>query len=139
MRIFSALLPALPILFGLALAGCKPSNPGAIALPTPASSASSAARTFPTDAWIGTWTGPEGTSLLIAGGEGQYQVTIRNLDGPRTYQASPGDGDGQEIRFERNNSKETIRASTGTQTGMKWLSEKKDCLTIRYGEGYCRD
>jgi hypothetical protein len=66
-------------------------------------------------------------------------VTIRNLDGPRTYQASPGDGDGQEIRFERNNSKETIRASTGTQTGMKWLSEKKDCLTIRYGEGYCRD
>lgn len=138
MRI-SILLQIVPVLFALALAGCKPSNPGAIALPTAARGASAPAPAIPTDAWLGTWTGPEGTSLQIAGGEGQYQVTIRNVGGPRTYLGSPGDGDGQEIRFERDGSKETIRASNGKQTGMKWLSEKKDCLTIRYGEGYCRD
>ncbi len=22
---------------------------------------------------------------------------------------------------------------------VKWLSEKSDCLTVRFGEGYCRD
>jgi len=26
-----------------------------------------------------------------------------------------------------------------TASGMKWLSDKSNCLTIRYGEGYCRD
>ena len=24
-------------------------------------------------------------------------------------------------------------------TGMKWLAGKTDCLTVRLGEGYCRD
>ncbi len=33
----------------------------------------------------------------------------------------------------------TIRATSGAETGMKWLSDKLDCLTIRPGEGYCRD
>jgi len=34
---------------------------------------------------------------------------------------------------------ESIRATDGEQTGMKWLREKANCLTVRSGEGYCRD
>jgi hypothetical protein len=41
-----------------------------------------------TDAWLGQWTGPEGTLLLIEGGQGIYQITVRNLDGPLTFEAA---------------------------------------------------
>jgi hypothetical protein len=79
--------------------------------------------------------GVEGTSLRLAGGEGSYQVTIRNLDGPRSFQGrAVGDG----IAFERDGSKEVIRATNGVGTGMKWLAEKTNCLAVRLGEGWCR-
>lgn len=88
-----------------------------------------------TDTWKGKWNGPEGTFLQIDGGAGNYNLTIQNLDGPLTY---TGIGVGEEIQFERNGIKETIHASNGAQTGMKWLSDKSNCLTIRVGEGYCK-
>lgn len=91
---------------------------------------------LPPDAWLGKWNGPEGTYLQLDGGDGQYEVTIQNLDGPATFQ---GTAVGDQVTFERNGVKETIRASNGVETGMKWLSEKSDCLTVRPGEGYCRD
>ena len=34
---------------------------------------------------------------------------------------------------------ETITATDGEATGMKWLLDKQNCLTVRSGEGYCRD
>ena len=89
-----------------------------------------------TDRWLGQWNGPEGTFLRIDGGQGKYQVTIQNLDGPRTFQGSAADG---QIQFERNGLKESISATSGAQTGMKWLADKPNCLTVRAGEGYCRD
>ena len=89
-----------------------------------------------TDKWHGKWSAPEGTFLQLAGGNGKYQVTIQNLDGPRTFQ---GNAVGDQIEFERNGIKESLRATNGAETGMKWLSEKSNCLTIRAGEGYCRD
>lgn len=85
---------------------------------------------------LGQWNGPEGTYLLIGGANGQFAVTVRNLDGPRTFQAM---AEGDTIRFERDGKQETIRATDGRATGMKWLADKKDCLTISPGEGYCRD
>ena len=88
-----------------------------------------------TDAWAGQWNGPEGTFLRIEGKEGNYELTIQNLDGPLKY---TGVGIGEKIQFERDGIKETIHASNGEETGMKWLSEKSDCLTIRVGEGYCK-
>ena len=30
-------------------------------------------------------------------------------------------------------------ATDGDATGMKWLAGKARCLTVRVGEGYCRD
>jgi hypothetical protein len=92
--------------------------------------------TPPTDEWLGTWTGVEGTSLELLGGQGSYEIIIRDLDGPRTFR---GTGADDHIRFERNGVAETIRATNGEATGMKWLAEKSNCLTIRYGEGFCRD
>jgi hypothetical protein len=88
------------------------------------------------DAWLGEWTGPEGTFLRIAGGQGIYQVTVRDLDGPRTF---AGEGIALGIEFRRDGMRELIRATDGPGTGMKWLTEKHDCLVIRPGEGFCRD
>jgi hypothetical protein len=105
------------------LAGC--SDPGSS---PPASNV--------TDGWLGRWNGPEGTFLLLEGGNGSYEVTIQNLDGPRVF---PAVGEGEQVRFERDGATEFIRATDGAATGMKWLSDKSNCLTVRSGEGYCRD
>lgn len=89
-----------------------------------------------TDQWLGQWNGPEGTFLRLTGGQGHYEVTVQNLDGPRTF---AGSAVGDTIEFQRDGQTQTLRASNGEQTGMKWLAGKKDCLTVRAGEGYCRD
>ncbi len=89
-----------------------------------------------TDQWLGQWNGPEGTFLRLAGGKGIYEITIQNLDGPRIYKGSAVDG---QIRFYRGGVEESIHATNGTKTGMQWLSDKSNCLTVRPGEGYCRD
>lgn len=90
----------------------------------------------PTDRWLGQWNGPEGTFLRLEGGSGRYGITIQDLDGPRPF---TGRAVGEHIEFERNGQLETLRATDGQATGMKWLADKKDCLTVRPGEGYCRD
>ena len=107
--------------------------------PAPAASPSAPAAPPPapvTDQWIGQWNGPEGTFVRITGGSGHYDVTVQNLDGPRTF---VGRAAGDKIEFERDGRWETLRASNGEQTGMKWLAGKRDCLMVRAGEGYCRD
>lgn len=88
------------------------------------------------DGWLGRWNGPEGTFLQIAGGNGKYELMIRNLDGPRGFK---GTAAGSGIEFERDGKKEVIRATNGNETGMKWLTGKSNCLTVRVGEGYCKD
>lgn len=108
-----------------ALTGCQDRPAPTAPAPAPA-----------TDAWVGQWNGPEGTFLQLAGSGGKYEVTVRNLDGPRTF---AGVAAGDRIEFERDGVKESVRATNGAETGMKWLSEKKNCLTVRAGEGYCRD
>jgi hypothetical protein len=98
---------------------------------------SGASTTVPApDTWLGTWTGPEGTFLRLDGGKGTYDITIQNLDGPRRFLGSALNG---HIEFERDGIKEVIRATNGTDTGMKWLADKSNCLTVRLGEGYCRE
>lgn len=92
--------------------------------------------TATTDAWQGKWNGPEGTFLEISGTGGKYTIVIQDLDGPKTYE---GVSNHNQIEFQRNGETETIRASNGAETGMKWLADKLDCLTIHTGEGFCRD
>jgi hypothetical protein len=88
------------------------------------------------ESWLGRWTGPEGTFLQVTRSGDRYEVTIRDLDGPKTY---PGNAAGDHLEFVRNGHLESIRATNGQETGMKWLLEKQNCLTIRSGEGFCRD
>lgn len=97
---------------------------------------SDAAAPFVADGWLGRWNGPEGTYLLLEGGEGRYRVTVQNLDGPRTFD---GTAVGDRIQFERDGVIESLYATDGAGTGMKWLVDKANCLAVRVGEGYCRD
>ena len=60
-------------------------------------------------------------------------VALCLLVGQRRGQAAVGDG----VAFERDGSKEFIRATNGVGTSMKWLAEK-NCLDGRPGEGWCR-
>lgn len=122
----------------LSLAACGDRDTAAPTAPaSPAPSPAPAPPPAPsTDQWIGQWNGPEGTFVRITGGNGHYDVTVQNLDGPRTF---VGMAVGDAIGFERDGKQEVLRASNGEQTGMKWLAGKKDCLKVRTGEGYCRD
>ncbi|ROR22747.1 hypothetical protein EC845_1650 [Comamonas sp. BIGb0124] len=86
--------------------------------------------------WLGRWQGPEGTFLELDGEPGRYEVVIQNLDGPRTFAAQP---EGDAVRFVRDGQAERLRAGDGQATGMKWLADKKNCLVVKAGEGYCRD
>ena len=106
------------------------SSPATSSAITPAASANNV-----TDKWLGQWNGPEGTYLLLSKSGDQYVVKIESLDGPATYEGVAG---GDRIEFKRDGKTESIRAGSGKETGMKWLLEKKDCLIINEGEGFCR-
>ena len=149
-----ARLPTAALLL-LALAACRPAPdtasapPGPAgptaesipatppALPPPDMSAPAAAPASATgpDAWLGRWTGPEGTFLDIEKTDAGYQLTIADLDGPKRF---PGTAAGDGIEFTRDGRTERIHATDGRATGMKWLADKTDCLSIHDGEGYCR-
>lgn len=106
--------------FVLCLAACDAPNSAA---PAPAP---------PAVDLTGRWTGPEGTYLIVAPDE----VKIRNLDGERSFPATHANNS---VSFTRDGVTETIRAGDGPATGMKWLADKKDCIVVKSGEGYCRD
>jgi hypothetical protein len=105
--------------------------------PSPAGTAAPATATVPrADAWLGEWKGVEGTFLRLERKGAGYAVTIANLDGPRTFDATAAGG---AVTFERDGKTETIRPTDGEGTGMKWLADREDCLVVTVGsEGFCR-
>ncbi|WP_293394153.1 hypothetical protein [Nevskia sp.] len=120
------------------MAGCHQQGKESSAQPAAAASASSASEVpeFNADQWLGRWNGPEGTYLSIAKSEAGYRLEIADLDGPKRYSSQSVD---DHLVFERDGRTESIRATSGDQTGMKWLQDQSNCLTIKPGEGYCRD
>ena len=96
------------IILLLIFTGCDDHKPSPISSNTPTSASKDF--TFITDKLLGNWIGPEGTFLLLTGGDGKYQITIQNLDGPRTFQGRVA---GNQIEFERDGVKLSLHASTG--------------------------
>ncbi len=129
------------LLLTVVLEGCEsrnqPAGTSSPPLPSPPSESTPApGATRPTDQWLGKWTGPEGTYLVLSKDGGQYAVEVHSLDGPATYGGAPA---GDHIEFRRNGKTESIHAGSGQETGMKWLLDKKNCLIIKTGEGFCRE
>ena len=98
--------------------------------------------TPPTDKWVGKWVGVEGLHLTIAKddsiGRGHYLLTMQyglDADDAGTFK---GEATEDGIAFIRPDGPQLLRAGDGAATGLKWLADKKDCLIVATGEGYCR-
>ena len=93
----------------------------------------------PTPDYTGRWIGVEGMVLDIAPKDtpGHYALTMQwDLDNKGIFD---GTATSDTISFERNGVRETLRPTDGDATGLKYLAGKTDCLTVKPGEGYCRD
>lgn len=94
-----------------------------------------------TDEYVGRWRGVEGLNLVISRdakkGAGHYTLTQQyTLDDKGVFE---GVGVGDTIQFHRPDGDQVLRPTDGAATGLKWLAGKKNCLTVKPGEGYCRD
>lgn len=136
---------AMMVCMALALAACDDNGQGAPAgeetqsvQSVPPLVAAEEARGIPVHVseWMGRWNGPEGTYLDISEREIGYKITISDLDGPRDFEGMTA---ADSITFERDGKEFVIRPGSGAETGMKWLADKKHCLVVQAGEGYCRD
>lgn len=158
-------MPALATAAALLLAGCggpAPGNDGAgaaadaTAAPEVATTSAPAANMIAPEAaagapeaagaqrargdYLGRWRGVEGLNLVVtprAGSDAAVTLAMQwSLDDKGSYDGVvTADG----IAFEREGTKELLRPSDGAATGLKYLDGKKDCLTVKAGEGYCRD
>lgn len=132
----------------LALAACgnpaaplpaESPTPAAITpAPAPSAVAPAPAATAKLEAdYLGKWIGVEGMFLNVtkrAGGGVTLEMQW-DLDHKGTF---PGSVTAEGLRFTRNGQDEIAVPSDGDATGLKWLAGKKDCLTVKQGEGYCR-
>jgi hypothetical protein len=102
------------------------------ATPSPAPSTANASRDY-----AGRWIGVEGTYLNVTPtGPSSASLEMQyDLDNKGTYPASVTS---EGLRFTRNGETLLLRPSNGDATGLKWLAGKRDCLTVKSGEGYCR-
>jgi hypothetical protein len=107
-------------------------------VPTPATTAPPGDTADSDAAYLGRWTGVEGMYLVVASKPGggvtldmQWDLDHKgNFDGSVTAEG---------LRFMRDGAAETAVRTDGDATGLKYLAGKKDCLTVKQGEGYCRD
>ncbi|WP_237245790.1 hypothetical protein [Sphingopyxis witflariensis] len=88
--------------------------------------------------WAGKWTGPEGMYVTITAAEpGKYKLEMQSdLDTKGTYDGSDSE---HGIQFARGTEKLSLTRASGDETGLKYLADKKECLKVKDGEGYCRD
>ena len=91
----------------------------------------------PTSYYAGRWIGVEGMFLQVtpmpAGG---VELAMQSdLDHAGVYR---GKVTAEGLRFTRDGVIEIARPTDGDATGLKWLADKKECLTVKTGEGYCR-
>ena len=107
------------------------------ATPAPATPAPADGAALEAD-YLGRWTGVEGMYLVVASKPGGG-VTLEmqwDLDHKGTFD---GSATAEGLRFMRDGVAESAVRTDGDATGLKYLAGKKDCLTVKPGEGYCRD
>ena len=134
---------SLLLLSTLALLSACDKAPEAPKPAPPSVQATLVPETLPTDKWVGKWIGVEGLHLTIAKdesiGRGHYILTMQyglDADDSGTFKGEAAEGG---IAFTRPDGPQLLRAGDGAATGMKWLADKKDCLVVDTGEGYCRN
>jgi hypothetical protein len=90
--------------------------------------------------YLGRWRGVEGLNLVVtprAGDAAAVTLAMQwSLDDKGTYD---GTVTAEGIAFDRAGAHELLRPTDGAATGLKYLDGKRDCLTVKPGEGYCRD
>jgi len=90
--------------------------------------------------YLGRWRGVEGLNLVVsprAGADTAVSLAMQwSLDDKGTYDGEVTTGG---IAFQREGARELLRPTDGAATEVKYLDGKKDCLTAKPGEGYCRD
>lgn len=132
-----------------ALAGCSGGDAGVpqnatVVEPGPAGSLAPPLPAPEVARYFGRWTGVEGMYLVVSerAGGGVSLEMQSDLDHKGTYRGDVvdrGTGGGPAIAFVREGRTETLRPTDGAATGLKYLADKTDCLTVKPGEGYCRD
>lgn len=112
--------------------------PAADASPTPAMPPAPADTAKVEADYMGRWTGVEGMYLVVASKpDGGVTLDMQwDLDNKGTFDGSVT---AEGLRFMRNGVSESAVHSNGDATGLKNLAGKQDCLTVKPGEGYCRD
>ena len=88
--------------------------------------------------YLGRWIGVEGMYLDVAAkpGGGLTLDMQWDLDHHGRFDGSVT---AEGLRFMRDGIAESALHTNGDATGLKYLEDKKDCLTVKPGEGYCRD
>ena len=128
--------------FGLAMSmiACSQQPASSENIVAVAASEPTVAPTFPPARnYLGRWTGVEGMFLDIAATNrpDRYRLTMQyDLDHRRTVVAKL---DNDRLVFTSEGSSHSLVPTDGVATGLKYLANKKDCLTVMPGEGYCRD
>jgi hypothetical protein len=94
---------------------------------------------------VGKWDGPEGTYLSVTekmGADGKqqlprkFEVEIKDLDKAEKFEGTAKNGT---IEFTRKGKAETVKAATGSETGMKGFEKETNCVVVtKAGEGFCR-
>lgn len=115
-----------------------PAHNDAGADPVPATSPASADVSQAEAGYLGRWTGVEGMYLVVASRPGGG-VTLDmqwDLDNKGRFDGSVT---AEGLRFMRNGVAESAVHTDGEATGLKYLAGKQDCLTVKPGEGYCKD
>lgn len=103
------------------------SEKGKLARPSPAG---------PQSEWVGKWEGVEESWMeILQRPDGTFTIRVVGLEGEMTARGIPN---GKVIEFYQLGAKKSIRFGNGEDTGLKWLADKKECLIIAEGEGYCR-
>ena len=88
------------------------------------------------DSLVGRWPGVEGTYLDVSKKGDKFSIEIKNLDAAKTYE---GTAKGDMIEFTRDGKVDTIRASSGVETGMKGFEKETNCVVVTKGkEGFCK-